>query len=277
MIQINMKVVLTFQCMIYIVGGHTYNTADLSQFGNCAILIKRFQDNTNTIDITSLVAFNQISSKQYSLLSVYNANKTIIQPISSVKEECSLNVIIGIVDYNLPYLLEELNASKLAEINGKIKPYTAAIWNNPNTLTKNRSAIFGIATSNAKTFLKQRLNSLTPQHCLCSEVRDLRSTFRVYSFCWHRLRYRIFRNLNFIEAAGFDLFLDWEIERAASDFAASKDDGKGVNTLSDFLSFKNLIPLLIILGCILIFSFICFLFEFRRLFCRVQITCTFPK
>jgi hypothetical protein len=183
----------------------------------------------------------------------------------------------GKLDYNLPHLLEELNASKLTEINDKIKHYTSEIWNNPDTLTKNRSSIFGIATSNAKKFVKQRLNSLTPQHCLCSEVRDLRSTFRVYSFCWHRLRYRIFRNLNLIEAAGCDLFLDWEIERVASDFPASNDDGKGVNTLSDFVSFKNLIPLLVILGCILIFSFICFLFEFRNLFCRVQITCTFPK
>jgi hypothetical protein len=97
MIQRNMNVVLTFQCMICIVGGHTYNKADTSQFGNCAILIKRFQDNANTIDMTSLVTFNQISSKQYPLFSVYDSNETlqIIQPILNVKEECSLNVIVG--------------------------------------------------------------------------------------------------------------------------------------------------------------------------------------
>jgi hypothetical protein len=92
-----MNLLLIFLLEFYTVAGTFYGAADMSNFGKCAILIKTFQDDTNTADTASLVTRAQLSGKHYPVFSVYNSNNTfsVIQPTFSVREECSLNVIIG--------------------------------------------------------------------------------------------------------------------------------------------------------------------------------------
>jgi hypothetical protein len=239
----------------------SYNCVGLAVFSMGMFIVSTIFENTV---MSTLVVPDNLAVFDITKL-VQNDYKILISDVSGSKHTSYL-----------PYLLEELNIANVAVRKDKIERNIAEIWNNPDTFIKNRSSIFGIATSNGKIFLKQRLNSITPQHCTCSEVRNLSSTFHVHSSCWHRLRDKIFYNLNIFQAAGFHIFLDWEIERVANDFVIPKDKAKNTNTVSDcFISFKNLIPPLVILGCLLILSFSVLVIEFINVSCRILITCTF--
>jgi hypothetical protein len=153
----------------------------------------------------------------------------------------------------LGFLVQELNASKATVAYSSMHPYNADQWDNPEAFINNRFSIFLIALSTTKDFIKQTLKSITPNHCTCSEVPGLRLKFPAYSMIWHRLRNPIFRNLNVAKAAGLDQFLDWNTERNEADFVVLKEDATSANAASDsFVSFKNLLPLISIVVCLLI-------------------------
>jgi hypothetical protein len=163
------------------------------------------------------------------------------------------------------FLMQELNATNSTVAYNSIQPYNADKWNNSEAFINNRFSVFIIATSTAKDFLKQSLKSITPNHCKCPEVRDLGLKFPVYSLCWHRLRYRIFHNLNLATAAGLDLLYDWNIERIEADFIVLKKEATSGNAISDsFVSFKNLLPLLAVICCFFMLCFLIFLSELRK-------------
>jgi hypothetical protein len=166
----------------------------------------------------------------------------------------------------LGFLIQELNASKATVAYSSMHPYNADQWDNPEAFINNRFSIFLIALSTTKDFITQTLKSITPNHCTCSEVPDLRLTFPAYSMCWHRLRNRIFRNLNLAKAAGLDLFLDWNTARNEADFVVLKEEATTENAASDsFVSFKNLLPMISILVCLLIVCCLIFIFELKIL------------
>jgi hypothetical protein len=72
--------------------------SDIIAFGNCVLHIKRFRDNLLTIDITSLVVVQQPHTNTYPMVSIFSANETrSIKPVGNIREECSLQVIIGLL------------------------------------------------------------------------------------------------------------------------------------------------------------------------------------
>jgi hypothetical protein len=75
----------------------SFRIADLSMFGSCVVHMKRFRDTVVFQDLTSIIIFAQVS-KRYTLFTVTNASSLSpqIQPLGSVREECSLNVVMGI-------------------------------------------------------------------------------------------------------------------------------------------------------------------------------------
>jgi hypothetical protein len=88
--------------------------SDIRAFGNCVLHIKRFRDNLLTIDITSLVVVQQPHTNTYPMVSIFSANETrSIKPVGNIREECSLQIIIGLLPgdsvmlysymYNNPY------------------------------------------------------------------------------------------------------------------------------------------------------------------------------
>jgi hypothetical protein len=170
-------------------------------------------------------------------------------------------------DFNtsLGFLNQELIASKVTVAYSRLQPYKADEWDSPEAFINNRFSIFLIALSITKDFLKQKLKSLTPNHCTCSEVRNLRLKFSVFSMIWHRLRYRIFHNLEVAKAAGLDLFLDWNLERNEVDsFVLKKQAKSGKAIFDSFVSLKNLVPMLEGLGCLVTLCCFIFLFELRK-------------
>jgi hypothetical protein len=74
--------------------------ADLNDFGSCVVHLKRFRDNLDFVDLTSMIILAQLrSSERFPLFSIFNASDSLsgIQPVGSVREECSLNIMIGII------------------------------------------------------------------------------------------------------------------------------------------------------------------------------------
>jgi hypothetical protein len=75
----------------------SFRTADLSMFGSCVVHVKRFRDTVVFKDLTSIIIFAQVT-RRYILFTVTNASSVSpqIQPLGSVREDCSLNVVMGI-------------------------------------------------------------------------------------------------------------------------------------------------------------------------------------
>jgi hypothetical protein len=76
----------------------SHSKADLSVFGSCVLHIKRFREEAQFLDLTSVVIQDQFTNREYPLFSIYNGSDMTsqIQPARNVHEECSLNVMIGI-------------------------------------------------------------------------------------------------------------------------------------------------------------------------------------
>jgi hypothetical protein len=74
----------------------SYLIADMSIFGHCVLHIKRVRDNSVTSDIASILVASQFRARRYPIVSISSANNTrFIMPEGSIREGCSLNVIIG--------------------------------------------------------------------------------------------------------------------------------------------------------------------------------------
>jgi hypothetical protein len=84
----------------------TNNIVDLSVFGECVIHFTRIVDDQETIDHTDTIIHAQYqtrNSRHHQLISIHNSSidesgpiGTLIQPSIWVKEECSLNVLLGV-------------------------------------------------------------------------------------------------------------------------------------------------------------------------------------
>jgi hypothetical protein len=71
--------------------------SDISAFGNCVLHVKRFRDNLLSVDITSLVV-QQSHTNTHPMVSILSANETpSIKPVGKIREECSLQIIIGLL------------------------------------------------------------------------------------------------------------------------------------------------------------------------------------
>jgi hypothetical protein len=92
----------------------TNDIPDMSIFGPCVLHIKRFYESIVTVDITSIVAVPQSHTKNSPMMSIFGANETrSINPVGNIREECSLQIIIGLIPsdsrtlynfmYNNPY------------------------------------------------------------------------------------------------------------------------------------------------------------------------------
>jgi hypothetical protein len=78
---------------------------DLSVFGDCVIHFTRMKDDQETVDQTEAIIHAQYENKhshQHQLFSVFNSSfnendpvSSLIQPTIAVKEECTLNVLLG--------------------------------------------------------------------------------------------------------------------------------------------------------------------------------------
>jgi hypothetical protein len=88
----------SFIIQIFEVQTEPFPIADLSMFGSCVIHLKRFRDNLVFIDLTTIVVLAQINNGQFPLFSIFNGSNPLpqIQPVDSLQEECSLQVLIGI-------------------------------------------------------------------------------------------------------------------------------------------------------------------------------------
>jgi hypothetical protein len=89
---------------------------DLSAFGECVIHFTKMKDDWETIDRTEAIIHAQYQSReahQHQMISVYNSSfdkkdpvRSLIQPDVSVKEECALNVLLGVHFNQQPTVIE---------------------------------------------------------------------------------------------------------------------------------------------------------------------------
>jgi hypothetical protein len=83
--------------LLYVLKVESFHKADLSVFGSCVLHIKRFREEVRFLDLTSLVIEGQFANRDSALFSVYNGSDMTsqIQPAGNVREECSLNIMLG--------------------------------------------------------------------------------------------------------------------------------------------------------------------------------------
>jgi hypothetical protein len=91
--------IISFIVLIYVFNISVvspYLIADMSIFGHCVLHIKRVRDNLVTSDIASILVVSQFRTRRYPIVFISSANNTrFILPEGSIREDCSLNIIIG--------------------------------------------------------------------------------------------------------------------------------------------------------------------------------------
>jgi hypothetical protein len=101
---------------------------DLSVFGACNIYLKRFRDNQRTVDLTEkLILVQHQLRKDYALTCIENARYALpsISPTVNLSEGCVLNIIIGILSYDVRRLGQFMVNNNYTY---SAKPFSTYIW-----------------------------------------------------------------------------------------------------------------------------------------------------
>jgi hypothetical protein len=93
-----MKCLIFIQVILNIAQVNCFRAADMSIFGPCVIHIKMFRDSRLIEDLSSIIINAQLISRREALFSIFNGTDldSQIQPIGSVYEKCSVNVMVGV-------------------------------------------------------------------------------------------------------------------------------------------------------------------------------------
>jgi uncharacterized membrane protein YqaE (UPF0057 family) len=96
---------------------------ELNVYNSCFIHIRKFSNNIASADLTSLLVKGQFSSRKFALFSIFNGThrKPQIQPVGSINEKCTLNVIVDFQPNDYKRLLYFMNVNKYTFIS---KPHS---------------------------------------------------------------------------------------------------------------------------------------------------------
>jgi hypothetical protein len=170
---------------------------------------------------------------------------------------------------HLPFLQDEFDKFNVTFILSLVRTAYPETVNNPRIFVEDKFSFFFIATETGKDVIQQRIKSKVPEHCVCPLISNTFSQFPVYSFFNHKLTFRIFEIVQRLTEAGLHNFFDWDLQRLAPDFFPNPKVIENAQSVSDsFISLKNLCPILVIFGFLLLFSFLTFSFELRHLVFR---------
>jgi hypothetical protein len=166
---------------------------------------------------------------------------------------------------NLPHLQYELNKLNI-QMNLRRIETRFPEMNNPRELVESKCSYFFISTLKGKDFIQQSIKSKVPEHCVCPQITNEFSQFPVYSFFSHKLTFKIFINVQLLTEAGLHNFFDWNLQRLEPDFSSkSKSIAYADASFDSYISLKNLYPLLLISGFLILLSCLTFSLELGNL------------
>jgi hypothetical protein len=170
---------------------------------------------------------------------------------------------------HLPFLQEEFKKLNLTFSPSLVEIFNTEKVNNPRTFMQDKFSYFFISTESGKDLIHQAILSKVSRHCVCPWLRSTFSRFPVYTFFRHKLTFQIFQSIQLLTEAGLHNFFDWDLERIAPDFNSKLKNRENSQPSPDsFISLKNLIPLFLASGFLLLSSFLAFSIEHASLVCH---------
>jgi hypothetical protein len=167
---------------------------------------------------------------------------------------------------HLPFLKEEFKKLNLTFSPSVVEIFNTERVNNPRTFIQDKFSYFFISTESGKDVIHQAILSKVSRHCVRPWLRNTFSRFPVYTFFRHKLTFRIFQSIQLLTEAGLHNFFDWDLERIAPDLNSKLKNRENSQPSPDsFISLKNLIPLLLVSGFLLLSSFLAFSIEHASL------------
>jgi hypothetical protein len=170
---------------------------------------------------------------------------------------------------HLPFLLDELIKFNVTYNESMVRSANTLIAG-PSTFANETFSSFFVSTPAGKQLVQEEIKNMVPKYCVCSSVRNEFTKFPVYSFFHHKLKFQILQRVQFLTDAGFNRFLDWDLQRTASDFRIAPRTTQPVEASFDsFISLNNLAPLLVFNGCLLLLSTFVFTIECKSRVCLI--------